>query len=36
MISDKGKVLKVKVTCPESVPEAIRVPQRFRTDIITA
>ena len=36
MISDKGKVLKVKVTCPESVPEAIRVAKINRIyDILT-
>ena len=36
MISDKSKVLKVKVTCPESVPEAIRVAKIKRIyDILT-
>ena len=36
MISDKGKVLKVKVTCPESVHEAIRVAKINRIyDILT-
>ena len=36
MISDKGRVLKVKVTCPESVPEAIRVAKINRIyDILT-
>ena len=36
MISDKSKVLKVKVTCPESVPEAIRVAKINRIyDILT-
>ena len=36
MISDKGKSLKVKVTCPESVPEAIRVAKINRIyDILT-
>ena len=36
MISDKGKSLKVKVTCPESVPEAIRAAKINRIyDILT-
>ncbi len=36
MISDKGKAFKVKVTCPESVPETIRVAKINRIyDILT-